>query len=63
MAASWKQVNKFRLFCLIMITILSGLMFDFKDDYISFTEFIRTLISTGIVAFAFLQCPDRKPTK
>lgn len=60
---SWKEVNKFRLFCFIGLTMAVQLNDAMSDAAVRTYEVFTILIQSAIATFAYLQCPTIQRTK
>ena len=54
---SWKRVNKFRLFTIVGLSILTSLSLSLGEEIWKLREVITAFLQAGIAAFAYLQCP------
>lgn len=54
---SWKEINKFRLFCFVGLTMAVQLNDAMTDAAVRTYEVFTILIQSSIATFAYLQCP------
>jgi len=63
---TWRQINGFRLFVVVGISLTTSAAMFFADEDLSRGEIFNGIIQAAIVAFSFLQCPEsnaNKPTR
>jgi hypothetical protein len=59
MAASWKNTNKFRLFVIVLLALLTNLSLS-QDELWDSRELVSAFLSALISGFAYLQCPETR---
>ena len=55
---TWKQINSFRLFVVVGLSLTTSATLVFGDEVITKGEIFNTILQAAIVAFSFLQCPE-----
>ena len=59
----WRQINSFRLFVVVGLSLTTSATLFFGDEVFSRSEMFNTILQAAIVAFSFLQCPEMSGMK
>lgn len=61
---TWKTVSKFRLFTIVMLSLLTSLSLSMSGEHLWNTrDLVAAFLQAAIAGFAYLQCPTIKPPK
>ena len=55
---TYAEVNWFRLFIVVGLSVATSLSMFFGDEVLSKGEIFNTILQAAIVGFSFLQCPE-----
>lgn len=55
---TFKQVNWFRLFVVVGMSLVTSLTTFYGDEILTKGELFMTIMQASIVGFSFLQCPE-----
>jgi hypothetical protein len=55
---TWKQINSFRLFVVVGLSLCTSAAMFFGDETLTRGEIFNAILQASIVAFSFLQCPE-----
>lgn len=58
MAQHWKDVNLFRLFVVVGLSLATSATVYFGDSVLTGAEIFNGVLQASIAGFAFLQCPE-----
>ena len=56
----WKNINKFRLFTIVGLSLLTSLSLSMNDELWRVREVVTAILQASIAGFAYLQCPTFK---
>jgi hypothetical protein len=54
---TWKNVNKFRLFVVVTLSLLTSLSLTLGNETVTAKEITLAFLQAGIAGMAYLQCP------
>lgn len=55
---TWKQINSFRLFVVVGLSLVTSAALFANDAHLTASEVLNAGLQAAIAAFAFLQCPE-----